>query len=159
MIYDSINNIDRYAAVHPRFREAFAFLKELAAKNPPSGRYYPNGRENDEIYANVSSYSTSPLSEREFEAHRRYIDLQYLSGGREMVFFPSATAEPTEVTVPYSGETDAEKRRLANAEECVRIPLCAGTFAIIFPPEPHAPCVAFGSPETVQKIVLKIKMD
>jgi YhcH/YjgK/YiaL family protein len=38
------------------------------------------------------------------------------------------------------------------------VTLCPGKFAVLFPCDAHAPNIAVGAPETVRKVVVKVKV-
>ncbi len=159
MIYDSIDRIERYSAIHPRMRMAVDLLKNLLESNPQPGRYYPGGKETDEVFANVSEVESNPGDGRTMEFHRVYADLQAPISGRERFGFAPATA-PGEITEPYRGEKDSGTFRLCAGDEPTFVHLTKGRFVIVLPTEPHAPCVAEGDrPEPLKKIVVKVRMD
>lgn len=159
MIYDSIDRIERYAAIHSRMQAAIELLKNLLESDPQPGRYYPGGRETDEVFANVSEVESKPGDGRTMEFHRRYADLQAPVSGRERFGFAPATAAG-EIEEPYREEKDFGTFRLNAGEDPTFVHLTRGRFVIVLPTEPHAPCVAEGDqPEPLKKIVVKIRMD
>ena len=64
MIYDKIENIEKYENVHPRFKKAFAYFRQLIAENTADGRHdMPDCDADGAVFANVSSYSTRIYSD------------------------------------------------------------------------------------------------
>jgi YhcH/YjgK/YiaL family protein len=149
MILDSLPLWHRYAAVNPRLARGFEFLEKLPA-DPAVGRHEIDG---DAVYALVQRYQTRPVEQMQFEAHRRYIDIQYLVSGREVIqWAPLATlAGPTK---PYDDVTDAAL--FALTPDMLPVQMQAGQFAILFPDDAHAPCCAWGDPAEVLKLVIKV---
>ena len=91
-------------------------------------------------------------SERLFESHKDYIDIQILAKGREMIGF--APEEALTVTTPYNKEGDYELYSMV--DDLDKVILTEGKLAVIFPGEPHAPGIAYGGTEKVKKAVIKI---
>jgi len=81
MILDSLTLWHRYAPLHPRLGHAFAFLEQVRP-DIVIGRHEIAG---DDMFALVQRYQTRPIEGMQLEAHRRYIDVQYLVTGREAI--------------------------------------------------------------------------
>lgn len=60
---------------------AYNFLEEFDPCEYKDGRY----EFCDGIYVNIETYVTYPRIERKFESHEKYIDIQYMISGREIV--------------------------------------------------------------------------
>lgn len=149
MILDTLPLWHRYAPLNPRFAAAFAFLEGVTAATA-DGRHDIDG---DAIYALVQRYQTRPQARPQLEAHRRYIDIQFIVRGREVIHWaPLATL--SEVTLPYDAAKDAGL--FAATSRLVPVGLAAGQFAILFPDDAHAPCCAWDDPEEVIKVVVKV---
>ena len=152
MIISNFNSKE-YAEIkkaHPLFEKGLEAAKRFL-ENPPAtdGRHEVDG---DDVYIMVSSYTTNPVnSDRVFESHKDYIDVQLLLEGKEMIGF--ADKEELTVTVPYTPDYEL----YAMVDEFDKVILTKGKFAIIYPDEPHAPGLAAGEPCAVRKIVIKIK--
>lgn len=149
MILDSLPLWRRYAELNPRLARGFAFLEQL----PPDvavGRHEIDG---DAVYALVQRYQTRPVEQMQFEAHRRYIGIQYLASGREVIQW-APRASLGVATKPYDEVTDAALFALAPC--MMPVQLQAGQFAILFPDDAHAPCCAWGDPAEVLKVVIKV---
>ena len=149
MILDTLPLWQRYSAIHPRFAAAFAFLDGVTPATA-DGRHDIDG---DALYALVQRYRTRSAAGMQLEAHRRYIDVQFIACGREVIHWaPLATL--SEVTLPYDTTKDAGLFALPAATVPLR--LVAGQFAILFPDDAHAPCCAWDEPEDVLKVVVKV---
>jgi YhcH/YjgK/YiaL family protein len=148
MILDTLPQWRRYAALHPRFPAAFAFLEGVTAETA-AGRHDIDG---DSVYALVQQYQTRPAAGMP-EAHRRYIDIQFIARGREVIHW-TPLAACSEVALPYDAEKDAGF--FAAPSTMVPVRLTAGQFTIFFPDDAHAPCSAWDGPEDVLKVVVKV---
>lgn len=149
MIHVSLAHAQRYADLHPGFREGLAFLHDFDP-GTPNGRYDLPGTHG---FALVQRYQTAPVAEKRMEAHRKYIDIQYLVEGQEIIHV--AHPETQTVSEEYNPETDAlfyEGRK-----DLVEIPLQAGHLVVFFPEDAHRPgCQSGGTPAPVTKVVIKI---
>lgn len=102
-------------------------------KNPVLGRY---DFENN-IYINVETYEPVSFEEKEFEAHKNYVDVQILLKGKENIFVADAADQGFKITKPYvpdivfmDGEVPSEP-----------ILLNEGEFCILTPEHAHKPCI------------------
>lgn len=149
MILGTLDHSARYEALHPSFAKAFSFLRTVDGTQAP-GRHEIDG---DHVFALVQRYSTKPVGDALFEAHRRYIDVQYLHSGRETILW-APLAAMKEATMAYDETKEAALWKLV--PDVTPLHLSAGLFAILFPQDAHAPCVEWERPEEVFKVVVKV---
>ena len=149
MIYDLIANKDLYTKLGDKYAKAFDFLADAAKNGVEPGKHVIDG---DDVYANVSEYETK--LEGVYEAHKNYIDLQYVVSGHEQIFWKNI--KDCKITKEYDAEGDY---MLLDAEEPVVLDMPEGTFAILYPEDVHAPGRAYKEVSPVKKIVVKIKVD
>lgn len=148
MIFDNIENYKRYENISNSFKKAFEFLKREDLETLSVGRYEVDG---DNVFALVQEYETKDLEDKEYEAHKQYIDLQYIIKGEENMGFLSANN--LVINKPYEKEIDA----MFLTGEKVLYKLREGEFFIFFNEEPHMPGVKVNEAKAVKKIVIKIK--
>ncbi len=149
MIIDHIMRAETYGALRGPFRDAFAFLKRGDLVSLAPGTYEIDGRN---VYALVQDYHTKIAAEGRWEAHRRYIDVQYVvSGAERFGYAPMGRM----AAGPY--EEDGDMERPAGDGESVT--LRAGEFILLWPGEAHMPGMAIDEPAAVRKIVVKIAAD
>ncbi|SDS47984.1 YhcH/YjgK/YiaL family protein [Opitutus sp. GAS368] len=149
MILDTLVQAPQYNALSPRFAPAFAFLRQVH-ESTPLGRHEIAG---EEVFAFVQQHATKPVAERKFEAHRKYIDIQYIVRGRELIYWAPLPLLTT-VTMPFDEKMDAAL--FAGIPEAVPLQLRPGHFAILFPADGHAPSCAWEEPTEVLKVVVKV---
>ena len=89
MIIDCIDNVSFYYGANKRLIRAFKFLREENPAEMAAGKYEIDG---SNIYALVQSYETKPEEKGVWEAHRKYIDIQYLVSGTERVGYANLAA-------------------------------------------------------------------
>ena len=151
MIFDSLKNAERYCALHPAFAAAFAFLERATQENLPVGRYELDGTA---LYAMIQAYDTNPPENNRFEAHRRYIDIQYIVSGKEAM----EVAELSRTTPDGDFSDERDVGFYKDVPNATRAILTAGEYGIFFPHDVHKPGLFVNAPETVRKIVVKVKM-
>ena len=152
MIFDTLENSTQYESLNSRFAKAFAFLRTVDGTQE-LGRHDLDG---DACFALVQTYETKPLEKAKFEAHRKYIDVQFIHSGRETILWaPLSTMK--EETMAYSEEKDAALWKLT--PETTPLHVSAGHFAILWPQDAHAPCIEWEKPEPVFKVVVKVAVE
>lgn len=152
MVLDTLANATRYERLNSRFAKAFAYLRTVDGTQQ-LGRHDLDG---DQCYALVQTYETKPVEKAKFEAHRKYIDIQFIQNGRETILWaPLVTMK--EETMSYSDEKDATLWKLT--PDLTPLHVSAGHFAILWPEDAHAPCVEWGKSETVFKVVVKVAVE
>lgn len=151
MIADTLVQRHRYTSLSARFDAAFAFLEQLPADIAP-GRHDLDG---DNCFALVQAYTTKPVSQAKFEAHRKYVDIQFVQSGVETLLW-TPLAALTEATEPYIDEKDIAF--FATPSQFTPLTLKTGEFAIFFPTDGHAPCLECGAASEVRKVVIKVRV-
>jgi YhcH/YjgK/YiaL family protein len=146
MILDDLASAARYYEMHAGFRQAFEFLARADLKSLEPGRHELLG---DRLFALVNRDTGRGRSGARLEAHRKYIDIQYLVAGSEEIGW-RPTSECMRVVEPYDPARDIA---FFADQPSTWIRLPAGKFMIFYPEDAHAPLAASG-PNT--KAVLKI---
>lgn len=106
----------------------------------------------DHVFALVQSYVTEAVSAKKFESHRKYIDVQYLFQGEEIIRY--APIEQLTLSTPYNVEKDFMLYDLIPHDTSLL--LRVGQFAIFYPEDGHVPGCLVTSPAPVRKVVLKV---
>jgi YhcH/YjgK/YiaL family protein len=149
MIYDSIAAFPLYVPVHPLFPVVLDFITDKNSFEIESGRINLD----DGVYVVITRYKTDDIRDKFLECHRRYIDIQLLTEGIEMIGICNKNGCTT--IEPYHEDKDFEK--MSGAFDFIT--LKPGFFAGFFPQDCHMPGVRLGSSEeTVNKIVVKIPL-
>lgn len=150
MIFDQIKNAELYFQINERFKKAFEYLRTTNFENVEPDKYTIDG---DEIYAIVQQYDSKPLTSGKWEAHKKYIDIQYMVSGKEKMGY--SHKNKMIVTHEYNKDKDA----LYLKGEGNFLTAEAGYFAIFFPSDVHMPCIALNLSTPVKKVVVKVKVD
>ena len=150
MVYDSISNIKTYKGLSEDIYAGLVFLQE-ATPDTANGVYQLNPR----VKAIVSEYETKPQNQNGYEAHRQYIDIQYLITGTEKIC--CLPLEYLKETKSYKEDIDAAFYVEANVRP-QELLMGNGYFAILYPQDGHMPQLSVTDPVLVKKVVVKVKV-
>ncbi len=146
MIIDRINNASLYYTIHPKFKSAFDYIASIDTTTIPAGRYEIDGTA---MYVLVQEYNTKLKEEGKWEAHRRYIDLQYVVQGAEGIGYAN-------IHHLRQSEYEADKDFLPLFGDGDIVTVSSGSFILLFPEDAHMPGMALGDSAPVKKVVIKI---
>lgn len=149
MIYDSLTHIDVYKDAHPGVYKGLKLLAETDFSKLEDKRYEIEG---EDLFFFLQSYETKPVNDTP-ESHQKYIDIQCVLSGIEAMDVGAledmtdvAEARPEGDIWLHHGPADS------------RVILAPGKFAVLFPGDAHAPCIAVGEPTKCRKAVVKVKV-
>ena len=149
IIINKLQHAERYFRIHPAFEKAFAFLSQDGLAELPEGRHEIDG---DRLFCIIDKSPGRSRAEAKLEAHRKYIDIQYIIAGTdEMGWKP--TADCKMIDTEYDGDKDIMFFK-DQPDSWTSVP--AGSFVIFFPQDAHAPLVSEGE---IHKAVLKIAVE
>lgn len=137
-----------------RWDKAFTFLKESDLPNMELKRYDIDG---DNVYAPLSEYISKNEADADarYEAHKKYIDIQFVVNGRELIGIASSS-QLVEVLEPYNEQKDIMFMTVNQITNHQAIP---DRFFIFFPDDLHRPGLRDGASSLVRKAVVKVKID
>ena len=150
MIYDVFGNIEFYCHEGTALHRALCFARDFDAGRG-DGRIEIDG---DDMFAIAMSYDTKAAEELDFESHEKYIDIQRLLKGRELMDVSLDT--DLKVKTAYSEEKEA-----ALWEEpghYSELPLEGERFAVLYPQDIHRPCRIWDASMAVRKLVVKVRL-
>jgi len=125
------------------------FLQNTDLSSLPVGQIV---LEPEAIIAYVQEYTTQPASEIPFEAHEKFIDMQVVVSGQEIIAY--APQSRLKAKGKYNSTTDTIY--FEEPEEFGTLPLYAGDFVVMNPTEGHKPRCMMAQACPVKKIVVKI---
>lgn len=149
MIIDRIENARLYEPLHKRFKKVFAVLADPATARKPDGRYPVEG---DDLYYMVQHYTTKPIDQGRFESHRKYIDVQAVIEGQEILGW--SPIKDLEIVEPYDEARDIMFYRAGTIPAQTRLE--PGLFCLLYPQDAHLPGCQVACPSPVHKVVFKI---
>lgn len=150
MIIDTLDNAAAYESLGAHFAKAFDYLRSGRPTTDPVGSHTLDG---EDLFVNVEEYTSKPIEQGRFEAHRKYADVQYVvSGCERMGYAPLADVEVSEAY-------DAKRDVAFFAGEGVMLRVPGGTFTVFLPQDAHMPGIADKSPAPVRKVVVKVRIN
>jgi YhcH/YjgK/YiaL family protein len=135
-----------------RWDKAFNFLKSNDLSRLEIKRYDIDG---DNLYAPVSEYLTKNEEDARYEAHQKYIDIQYVISGKEQIGVAPMTRKK-DLLEPYDAVKDIEFLTVTQGKNNLALP---DRFFIFFPEDAHRPGLKDGENSAVRKIVVKVKIN
>lgn len=155
MIIGNLLNIKKEIHLYPSGIQVG--LKFLLEKDIPSLSLGEHEIQGKQIYAKISEYQTEPKEHRRPESHEKYVDIQYICSGEEMIGLAMIT-EAGEIDEDCRNERDIIFYKSVARE--TQIVLTQGMFAVFFPWDVHRPnCNSNEQTVNVRKILLKVRMD
>jgi biofilm protein TabA len=107
--------------------------------------------EGKDLFAMFQAYETKPDENVKMEAHRHYLDVQYIFEGSERILLASQT------DVMEGGEYNAEKDViLPKVLAYSHLVLRTGEAVVLFPPDIHGPGAQTTALGLVKKVVVKV---
>lgn len=132
-----------------RIEEAVKFIENLNYDEYEKGKHIVN----EDFYFLIQEYVAKDPEVARFEAHKNYVDIQYIVEGKEKM--EVAPLDTMEVMNPYNPEKDVE-HYLSKPDVCSMV-IAAGGYAVFYPSDAHKPCIKVNE-NTVKKIVGKVRV-
>lgn len=149
MIYTNIKSINPEEIVSEKIKKAIDYARKNDLRSLEPGSYPIEG---DEIFVNIGEYESSDESQKSYESHRKYLDLQLMLEGNEVIKFNSINKLQGS---PFDEENDY---MLLKGEAKGYLVMEEGDIAIFFPNDGHMPGIINKKPSKVKKAVFKIKL-
>ncbi len=152
MIFDKIENISDYFEELPLLKKVEDFVVDFKNGKLADGTYEIDGKR---VFAMVQSYRTRQQThEMMFEAHKKYIDLQYIVNGIEKIRWARLDSVDL-VEEKYSTGGDIA---FYEGDAMFDFTLTKGTFLLLYPEDAHLPGLSAQKDVNVRKIVFKIQV-
>jgi YhcH/YjgK/YiaL family protein len=147
MIYDSLSNLKTYSNLSTNFKLAIDYILENDFADLAPGKYeLTNG-----IFYLVQTYETKPETEVKFESHKKFIDIQIIIGGDEIIDITSIKN-----LLRHTGyDTTKDIEFYLPGKEYTRIFLKTNEFGVFFPQDAHRPGIRLLT-KNVKKLVFKV---
>ncbi len=145
MIFDSVKHVDNYQGLGKVY-EALKLIATTDFTDMAGGRHEVN----DDMYFLVQEYDT--FDNTAGEAHAKYIDVQYMLSGVEIMGVAPLECEKTEV------EANPEADYWLYHCDTQSLKLSPGEFVVLYPNDIHKPCCIADAPCACRKIVVKVKI-
>jgi biofilm protein TabA len=150
VVIDKIANVKFYTGLEPTIAKGLALLKDIDFHSVSDGKYAIDG---DDLFYIVERSETKPFRAGKLEAHQKYIDIQYLVSGEEVL--AHSLLDNLHILDSYNNEKDVAFYQLP--EKVTTLYLLPGMFCIFFPHDAHLPMRFLEQKQQVLKVVMKIK--
>ncbi len=147
MITAPLNDFHRYTSLHSQFKKVEEFLK-VYTFGKQGERIYIEG---DKLFVIPALDNAKPKENALLEAHNRYIDIQVCLEGNETMGWRSRS----DCQSPKSSFDTEKDIIFFDDKPLTYFEVPAGSFAIFFPEDCHAPMIGEG---LIKKIVFKIEI-
>lgn len=155
MIFGNVNAKETEAAYAAPIVEAIRYCRDTDVSRMGESKIPVRG---DDFIVLICDRVTEAKEKKLPEVHRKYVELQYMAEGSELMgFYPDCG--DNELLQDCLAEKDTiYYKENPNAGEKMLL-MTPGTYAIFFPEDVHRPFCAVDEPARVKKIVVKIAID
>ena len=147
MITDHLSQAHLYYSLSERIQAGLLYLQSAPLSQLNPGDYNIQG---DDIIAKVMEYETREEEGAFLEGHKKYLDIQFIISGKEMIGYTPLNGQT--ITSTYNEKEDYAFYK----GEYSKFLLAEHQFAIFFPADLHKPGLNAGEKGFVKKVVLKI---
>lgn len=147
MIIDTLDNLNKYAALNPLFSDVIEFLNSHDIQTLEAGKYPIKDKD---LFMNLQVAAGRSEEAAFLETHIEMIDIQIpISCAETFGYTPLCDLPDFE----YNTEKDITK--YGDTKPQTYVTVNPGQFAIFFPQDGHAPCIT-DEPE-IRKAIFKVK--
>ena len=151
MIFGTIKNLRIDTEKLPKLIvRGLEYIEKTDISKLTAGKYEIDGTT---LFALVQDNQTAPRIERRPETHKKYIDIQYIHSGSEIIGF--GLANPSNVILENLLE-QKDAIFFKNVKDEMELVLTEGMYAVFFPDEVHRPGCSYGGAAPVRKVVVKV---
>lgn len=133
-----------------KIKDALDVIKSINVEEVELGRYEVN----DDFFYMVQEYESKTEDEMKWEAHKKYVDIQYIACGEEKVYI--APTSIMEVSEEYSEQRDVIFFK--DIKQAATAVLTSNGYVVLYPEDAHKPGLAVDEPKIVKKIVGKVRI-
>jgi len=140
---------DQYHKNKTAWDKSFEFLKNNNLGTIEPGKYEIDG---DDAYAIITEAPSKEFEQSKWEAHEKFVDIQYVINGEEKIGVTPLSAAT--ISKPYDDANDYANYD-ADGKYYTAKP---GTFFLFFPDDVHRPNIKVKGFDVVKKVVIKIRI-
>ena len=164
-LFGSLATVRAQLASAQKFNPVFAYLDECFRQGSPAFRRVRQLAEGQQERTELDGgafgleqvYVSKQRANGFFESHKRYIDVQVIIEGSEVL--EVVDAGKLQLQEDRTPEKDLLVYRMADPASVSPLRLDAGDCAVLFPVDAHMPGLAVGAPALVRKIVVKVPVE
>lgn len=151
MVIDHISRAALYYQLHPGIETALRYIQTTDFAKLENGKYELDG---EKVFAIVQEYETKDPAVEKLEAHKKYIDVQYVVSGQEKMGHALLKAQ-----VPSREYQSEDDFMLFDEVPDFFLVVTEGMFTIFYPSDLHMPCILHQQSSPVKKVVVKVGVD
>ena len=149
MILGSLKNIIDYYNLGENFKRGFEYLKNNNLFEMKCGKYTIDG---NKVFISIEEYLGKEIEQSLWEAHKKYIDIQYIIRGKEKLGYMNI--DEMKILSDY----DKEKDIFFGNGKGKFLTLNEGEFVIFTPSDAHMPGIKIND-KIIKKAVIKIALN
>lgn len=151
MIKDNLQHLAYYNYLNSDLKTGLKYVRDTDFDSLENGRYeLVEGK----IFATIQDYQSKPESEGKFEAHQKFVDIQFIIKGEERI--GTGKLDDFEESIAYDEEKDIVFLTPKEGAKTNFIKLIEKEFAIFYPQDVHMPSIAVDAPSFVRKVIVKV---
>lgn len=151
MVFDKLENVGQYKGISKRLDIALDTAANTYFSQLENGKYEVDG---DDIFYMVQRYDTKQLEKGKLEAHRKYIDIQIVVAGRELI----GTEILTDQKIQQNYDNDNDVVFYEPTDVLTMLKFNRGMFCVLWPDDLHMPGLSNNKEEQVTKVVFKVRV-
>lgn len=148
MIIDKLKNYYLYEGQHHRIDKSIECIRNIDFTGALAGRHEIYG---DKLFFNLIEYETTCEEEREWEAHKKYIDVHYILKGEEIIGY-----EQVDLLVIKGEYNVNDDYYTLKGDLTSKVKLQSGDFMVLYPDEAHKTAIKVEETNKVRKVVFKV---
>lgn len=145
MIKGNISNIENLSNLPEVIINGLNYIKNANFSSLKDGKIFIDG---ENMFVNIQTYMTK--DDANYEAHRKYADIQYMISGSEKIGVTDYKTCST--VIAYDEANDIEFLSGAGKD----VVLKEGEFVILYPEDAHKPSISINESTQVRKAVVKV---
>ena len=159
--FGTLENLKKEWQHNEKLKEVFNYLEEAINTNSEIYKrildmncdQYEKVELTQDVFAIEQSYNTRKREDSFFEAHIKYVDVQFLVDGSELIEVDNISN--LEQTASYAEENDYTKYSIVSNSS--KLLIAEGNLAILFPKDGHMPAIQTHEGEKrIFKTVVKV---
>lgn len=136
--------------INKRVANAINYLQSIHITEEDVGIH----KVSDDFFYSVQKYTTKQEEDCNLESHKKYIDIQFIVKGKEMMDIVDISR--LSIKDEYDEEKDVSYWNISN--RMMRVTLNEGDYIILYPENAHRGAIKFGECNQVLKVVGKLKV-
>lgn len=152
MIYDTLQALETYKGISANLDTAIDYIMQNPLDSLEVG---PHTIDGENVILHVQTYTTRDPATALYEAHRKYIDIQFNIEGEELCFYT-----PLAGLSEIDSFDETKDIGFYDSEDVLGVPLSLfpGMFTILFPHDAHKPSCTNQAAAQIRKVVVKVRV-